>query len=152
LASSEDASVDSDSSRHEWIIDLHGLREAIRGSSNSVIAALDAGTMTVRAGVVKQLQDIAPDEYSKFQSLVGRRRYLRPTLADFRRSQVLLEMYGATVFGPPDVHFFEVIAICLNRELKVVSTGKAYDTYRKILKKCGLDVGIAQEVKAFGLG
>lgn len=114
----------------EWVIDTHGMIEALTTKRNSVRAAvIDAiqnGSMLILKPVSAELKEAFPDLYIQLQSIKPK-KYLTLTVPMFAAAATLTEAYGpGRILGsiPSSAHFEAVAAARLegctlepNREL-----------------------------------
>lgn len=127
----------------KYLIDLHGLREALNSKSNKIrdsfVDALNSGELKVMRSASKELQDIDEDAYKDFQSVKKTSVYIKTTVADDALQATLMSRNGTNFWGaapPPDR--FLTLALCIRENLILVSAGKALRDTKKISKDCSL--------------
>ena len=129
----------------QYLIDLHGLREALNSKSNEIrnsfIDALNSGELKVIRSASNELKDIDEKAYKDFQNVKEVNPYVTPTAADAALQSSLMSRNGTNIFGaapPPDR--FLALAICIREKLILLSAGKALKECRKITKDCSMSM------------
>lgn len=118
----------------KWVIDLHGLKEALTTTSNSaktaVIEAIRGGEMLIMRSASTELKDLYPHLWPLLKAITPK-TYVKTTLADHASATALQELHGSGVLGGlPMFSHFEAVAVARSNGCKLVSAGKA-------LKECG---------------
>lgn len=126
----------------KWVIDLHGVKEALTTSSNqvraSVIDAIQSGEMLVLRSVSDELHAAYPKIWDDFKDIKPR-KYLTPTLSTINTASQLVEAYGASLIGSiPTFEHFEAVAAAKMTKCKLVTAGKALNHCSSIASKCKL--------------
>lgn len=126
----------------KWVIDLHGLKDALTTTSNSakarVIDAIRTGEMLVMRSVQAELKNVYPDLWPVFVAIKPK-TYLNSTVANYAAATALQEMHGSGVLGGlPTFAHFEAVAVARSNKCKLVSAGKALKDCKQIAKGCGI--------------
>lgn len=129
----------------KWVIDLHGMREALATTKNSikvaVVDAIENGDMHIFRNVSDDLKDLYPDLYDQFKTIKNK-KYLKVSVAAAAAASSIAENYGASLLGSiPTMEHFEAVAAALKEGAILVSAGKALSDCTNIVKKCDLDTG-----------
>ncbi len=129
----------------KWVIDLHGIKEALTTTSNSakhrVISAIQSGEMLVMRSVSNELKEMYPDLWPAF-SAIQPRKYVPTSVANNYSATLLQEQHGSGVFGGlPLFQHFEAVAVARSKNCKLVSAGKALKNCKQIAKRCGIAEG-----------
>lgn len=129
----------------KWVIDLHGMKEALTTRVNSarvaVIEAIQNGEMLILKSVSKDLKSLYPHLWDDFKAIAPK-KYLATTVATIGVATQLMESYGSSLIGSiPTFEHFEALASARLKKCKLVSAGKALSHCNGISKKCGLPTG-----------
>lgn len=135
-----------------WVIDLHGLKDALTTTSNSaktrVIDAIRTGEMLVMRSVQVQLKDVYPALWPLFVAIKPK-KYLNTTVANHAAATALQEMHGSGVLGGlPTFAHFEAVAVARSNKCKLVSAGKALKDCKQIAKRCSIPVTDVTDISA----
>lgn len=125
-----------------WVIDLHGLRDALTTTSNSakaaVIDAIRRGEMLIMKSVSEEMKELYPDLWP-LVTAIKPRRYVRTTVADHAAAAALQEMHGSSILGGlPVFAHFEAVAVARSNNCKLVSGGKGIKSCTQIALGCEL--------------
>lgn len=122
----------------KWLMDLHGLVDALSGGSNAVATVTDAiesGQMKVIRTVGTELQAAYPELWDEFNE-IGGRKYEKPTKADHELASHMQQMYDKPILGGiPTYEQFLAIAMCARLKCKLVTSGKAHKRSLDIANK-----------------
>ncbi|TAV64355.1 hypothetical protein [Rhizobium leguminosarum] len=126
----------------KWIIDTHGMREALSTSSNkiraAVIDAIESGEMLLLKAVSDELKKLYPDLWDDFKEIKNK-KYHATTVPAIHAASLLTEKYGASILGSvPTREHFQAVAVARILKCKLVSAGKALTNCQGICTKCGL--------------
>lgn len=126
----------------KWVIDLHGLKDALTTTSNSakaaVIEAIRRGEMLIMKSVSTELKDLYPQLWPLLMAITPR-TYIKTTVANHASATALQELHGSGVLGGlPMFAHFESVAVARSKGCKLVSAGKALKECREITKGCGI--------------
>jgi len=126
----------------KWVIDLHGLKDALTTTSNSakaaVIEAIRRGEMLIMKSVSTELKELYPQLWPLLTA-ISPRKYLKTTVANHASATALQELHGSGVLGGlPMFAHFESVAVARSNGCKLVSAGKALKECRQIAKGCGI--------------
>lgn len=121
-----------------WLIDLHGLYDALSSRSNSkarVLDAIKAGEMKVIASAGQELKELYPELWDDFSDIKVR-KYEKPSKFDHDLAAHLQEMYGSSIIGGiPTYDQFIAIAMAARLGANLVTAGKAKKRCDQILQK-----------------
>lgn len=127
----------------KWIIDLHGIKEALTTRSNAkarILDAIQSGEMLVMRSVQHELRDLYEHLWPDFVAIKGK-KYVDTTVAVSAIAAQLQEAHGSSVLGGvPSFAHFEAVALARTKELKLVSAGKGLNDCKQIADNCGLPV------------
>lgn len=134
----------------KWLIDTHGMREALTTSSNSVrvavIEAIENGEMLILKRVSEELSGLYPELWEDFKD-IRKGRYVQITIAAINAASTSAETYGAPLIGSiPGKEHFQAVACACMKKCTLVTAGKAYENAKTILKKCKLSPDAAVSV------
>jgi len=137
----------------KWVIDLHGIKEALTTTSNSaktrVIDAIRAGEMLVMRSIQGELKELYPALWPLFVAIKPK-KYLNTTVANFASAAALQEMHGSGVLGGlPTFAHFEAVAVARDCRCKLVSAGKALKECKQIAKGCGIPNSDITDISVF---
>ncbi len=125
----------------QWVIDLHGIKEALTTRSNvraRIIDAIESGEMLVMRSVQEELRAAFPDLWTDFAEIKPK-KYVDTPLAVYTAAVQLQEMHGSSVLGGiPSFSHFEAVALARSKKCKLISAGKALSECKDIAKKCGI--------------
>jgi hypothetical protein len=123
-----------------WIIDLHGMKEALTTRSNAkarIIDALTSGEMWVVRSVqddLKIYESLWPDF-----AAIKRKKYVDAPPSVAAMAAAMQEANGSSLLGSvPSFAHFEAIALARSKKCKLVTAGKALTDCHSIAGKCGL--------------
>jgi hypothetical protein len=126
-----------------WIIDLHGIKEALTTRSNAkarILDAIQSGEMIVLRSVQHELKNLYEDLWPDFVAIKGK-KYVDTTVAVSAVAAQLQETHGSSVLGGvPSFAHFEAVALARTKKLKLVSAGKGLKDCKQIASNCGLPV------------
>ncbi len=139
------AAVPKNKAKPKWVIDLHGIREALTTRSNAsktrVIEAIESGEMLIMRSVSDELRAAFPGLWADFNAIKPK-KYFTSTMAVYAAAGTLQAAHGTTLLGGmPDFAHFEAVAAARNLKCKLVSGGKALGHCNDIAIKCGIPVG-----------
>ncbi|GAA0673248.1 hypothetical protein FHT00_001580 [Sphingomonas insulae] len=125
-----------------WLIDLHGMVEALTSRVNSVrasvISAIQSGEMLIIKSVSAQLKALYPHLWGTF-SAIKPRKYAKSTMSVIAAATQYAESYGSSLLGSiPMFEHFEAVALAEANGCRLVSASTAHKHCRKIVKKCAL--------------
>lgn len=127
--------------RPKWIIDLHGIKEALTTRSNAkaqILDAIQSGEMLVMRSVQHELKDLYEHLWGDFVAIKGK-KYVDTPVAVSAVAGQLQEAHGSSVLGGiPSFAHFEAVALARTKQLKLVSAGKGLSDCKQIASKCGL--------------
>lgn len=127
----------------KWVIDLHGIREALTTKSNAkalIIDAIQSGEMLVMRSVQDELKDLYEDLWTAFVDIKPK-KYVNTTPAVSDVAAQLQEAHGCSVLGGvPSFAHFEAVALARTQKCQLVSAGKGLNDCKGIAKSCGLPV------------
>lgn len=145
------AAKDTPPVKPEWLIDLHGIKEALTTRSNArarIIDAIQNGEMLIVRSVQIELKDVYPDLWQDFVAIKPKKYIDIPVSVQAAATQ-LQEIHGAPLLGGvPHFCHFESVALANAKGMKVISAGKGLADCQRIAKKCGLTKDIAQSISA----
>jgi hypothetical protein len=136
------ATASSSAVTPKWVIDLHGIKEALTTTSNSaknrVISAIQSGEMLIMRSVSNELKDLYPHLWATFIAIQPR-KYVPTTVANNQSATLLQEQHGSGILGGlPLFEHFEAVAVARGKKCKLVSAGKALKNCKQIAKGCGI--------------
>lgn len=133
----------------KWLMDLHGLVDALSGGGNAVAAVTDAiesGEMKVIRSAGSELQAAYPELWDDFTD-IGGRKYEKPTKADHELASHLQQMYDKPILGGiPTYEHFLAIAMCARLKCRLVTSGKAHKRSLDIAKKTTGSVNVVATI------
>ncbi|WP_443970428.1 hypothetical protein [Sphingobium sp. CR28] len=134
----------------QWVIDLHGIKEALTTRSNAVRArirdAIQSGEMLVMRSVQNELKNGFPDLWKEFVTIKPR-TYVDTGMAGYAAATALQESHGSSLLGGmPSFAHFEAVTVARSNGCQLVSAGKALSHCLSIAKKCGLPKGGIAEI------
>lgn len=122
----------------KWLIDLHGLVDALSGGRNAIATvsdAIESGEMKVIRSVGNELQAAYPELWGEFTT-IGGRKYEKPSKADYELASHLQQMYDKPILGGiPTYEHFLAIAMCARLKCRLVTSGKAHKRSLDIANK-----------------
>lgn len=125
----------------KWIIDLHGIKEALTTKSNAkalIIDAIQSGEMLVMRSVQDELKDLYEDLWPAFVAIKPK-KYVNTTPAVSDVEAQLQEAHGCSVLGGvPSFAHFEAVALARTKQCHLVSAGKGLSDCKDIARSCGL--------------
>ncbi|ATE64088.1 hypothetical protein [Rhizorhabdus dicambivorans] len=136
------AAASSSAVTPKWVIDLHGIKEALTTTSNSaknrVISAIQSGEMLIMRSVSNELKDLYPHLWAAFTAIQPR-KYVPTTVANNQSATLLQEQHGSGILGGlPLFEHFEAVAVARGKKCRLVSAGKALKNCKQIAKGCGI--------------
>lgn len=125
----------------KWIIDLHGIKDALTTRSNAkaqILDAIQSGEMLVMRSVQDELKNLYGHLWADFVAIKGK-KYVDTTVAVSAVAAQLQEAHGSSLLGGvPSFAHFEAVALARTKKLKLVSAGKGLSDCKQIASKCGL--------------
>ena len=125
----------------KWVIDLHGIKEALTSRSNArarVIDAIQSGEMVVMRSVQTELCAAYPDIWPDFVAIKPK-TYQDTPIPIYDAAGQLQGMHGSSLLGGiPDFAHFEAVALARSLRCKLISAGKALSHCKDIAGKCGI--------------
>lgn len=125
----------------KWIIDLHGIKEALSTRSNAkarIIDAIQSGEMLIMRSVQHELNAAYEQLWDAFVAIKPK-TYVDTSPRDSAVAAQLQELNGSSLLGSvPSFAHFEAIALAGRKGCKLVTAGKAFSDCRSISNKCGL--------------
>lgn len=125
----------------KWIIDLHGMREALTTKANTkalIIDAIQSGEMLVMRSVQDELKDLYESLWPDFVAIKPK-KYVNTTPPVSDVAAQLQEAHGCSVLGGvPSFAHFEAVALARTKKCQLVSAGKGLSDCKGIAKSCGL--------------
>lgn len=126
----------------KWVIDLHGMRDALTSTSNSskkaVIDAIRRGEMLIMKSVSAELKDLYPHLWPLLKAITPK-TYIKTMVANYASATALQELHGSGVLGGlPMFARFEAVAVARSKGCKLVSADKALKDCKEIAKGCGI--------------
>lgn len=113
----------------KWLIDLHGLVDALSGGSNSIAAiadAIESGEMKVIRSAGPELKATYPELWHAFSD-IGGRKYEKSTKIDHELASHMQQMYDRPILGGiPTYDHFLAIAMCARLKCRLVTSDKAH--------------------------
>jgi hypothetical protein len=135
----------------KWIIDLHGIKEALTTRSNAkahILDAIESGEMLVMRSVQNELKDLYSHLWPDFVA-IKTKKYIDTTLAVSAVAGQLQQAHGSSVLGGvPSFAHFEAVALARTQKLKLVSAAKGLSNCKQIASKCGLPVADIVDISA----
>ena len=133
----------------KWLMDLHGLFDALSGGSNAQAAlkdAIESGELKVIRSAGSELLDAFPELWDIFTE-IGGRKYEKPTKADHELASHLQQMYDAPILGGiPTYEQFLAVAMCARLKCRLVTGGKAHKRSVDIAKKSPVSKGLVATI------
>lgn len=134
----------------KWVIDLHGIKEALTTTSNSaknrVINAIQSGEMLIMRSAPNELKVLYPHLWAAFTAIQPR-KYVPTTVANNQAATLLQEQHGSGILGGlPLFEHFEAVAVARAKKCKLVSAGKALKNCKQIAKGCGIPDGDVTDI------
>ena len=127
----------------KWIIDLHGIKEALSSRSNAkarIIDAIKSGEMWIIRSVQHDLK-IFEDLWADFAAIKPK-KYLDAPISVSAAAAALQETHGSSLLGGvPSFAHFEALALARSKKCKLVTAGKGMADCQSIAKKCNLPTG-----------
>ena len=134
----------------EWLIDLHGMRDALTTGSKAqarVIAAIESGEMLILRSVSDELKAAFPELWADFTAIKPK-KYFTPTVATYAVASQLQQTHGSPMLGGmPDYAHFEAVAAARSLKCKLVTGGNAFTHCHNIASKCGIPVSHVVRIK-----
>ena len=97
----------------KWVIDLHGIKDALTSRSNAkarVIDAIQSGEMVVMRSVQTELAAAFPEIWSEFVAIKPK-TYQDTAILVYDAAAQLQGMHGSSLLsGMPDFEHFEAVA------------------------------------------
>lgn len=129
----------------KWVIDLHGIREALTTRSNAakarIIDAIQSGEMLIMRSVSDELSAAFPALWDDFTAIKPR-KYFTSTMAVYAAAGSMQAAHGTSLLGGmPDYAHFEAVAAARIQKCKLISGGKALGHCQDIAAKCGIPAG-----------
>jgi hypothetical protein len=135
----------------KWLIDLHGIKEALTSRSNAkarVIDAIRSGEMLVIRSVQTELCAAFPDIWPDFVEIKPK-TYQDTAIPIYNAAGQLQGMHGSSLLGGmPDFAHFEAVALARSLDCKLISAGKALGHCQDIASKCGIPVNDIASISA----
>jgi len=127
---------------HTHVIDLHGLRDALRSRNNKIrsdiIRGIESKNILILKYVAEELKGAYEQEYRQLQSFQAK-KYLTIELSDEKKAALMIELNGSSIFGSvPSLIYFQSLAAALNNKLILITSDSAITRYQHICSKCGL--------------
>lgn len=124
----------------KWIIDLHGIKEALSSRSNAkarIIDAIKSGEMWVMRSVQQDLK-IFENLWSDFAA-IRPKKYVDTPASVSAAAASMQEANGSSLLGGvPSFAHFEALALARSKKCKLVTAGKGMSDCHSIAKKCSL--------------
>jgi len=127
----------------QWIIDLHGIKEALSSRSNAKARIIDA----IRSGEIWVMRSVQED-LKIFESLwsdfaaIKPKKYVDTTASVSAMAASMQEANGSSLLGGvPCFAHFEALALARSKKCKLITAGKGTSDCHLIAKKCGLPRG-----------
>jgi hypothetical protein len=124
----------------KWIIDLHGIKEALASRSNArtrIIDAIQRGEMVVMRSVQDDLK-IFDYLWTDFCAIKPK-KYVDTPVSVTAMAATMQEANGSSLLGGvPSFAHFEALALARNKKCKLVTAGKGFADCQSIAKKCKL--------------
>ena len=125
----------------KWVIDLHGIKEALTTLSNArarIIDAIQSGEMVIMRSVSVELRDAYPELWPDFVAIKPK-KYVGTTVTLDAIAGQLQEAHGSSILGgiPPFEHF-QAVAVSRAQSCTLVSAGKGLKHCKDICGKCGI--------------
>lgn len=129
----------------KWVIDLHGILEALTTRSNAIKAsvrdAIQSGEMLVLRSVQDELKNAYPDIWKEFVSIKPK-KYISTSTTSYAAATAMQEVHGSSVLGGlPSFAHFEAVAVARANKCILISAGKALSRCKEIAKGCGIPNG-----------
>jgi hypothetical protein len=135
----------------KWVIDLHGIKEALTTRSNAkarVIDAIESGEMLVMRSVQTELAAAFPALWADFVAIKPK-KYVDTKIAAYELAGQLQEGHGSSVLGGiPDFAHFEAVAVARLNKCTLVSAGKALNHCTTIAAGAGIPLGAVGPISA----
>ena len=135
----------------KWVIDLHGIKEALTSRSNAkarIIDAIKSGEMVVMRSVQEELCAAFPEIWPDFV-MIKPKKYQDTPMAVYDAAGQLQGMHGSSLLGGiPDFAHFEAVALARSMKCKLISAGKALTHCKSIARKCGIPAADIAEISA----
>lgn len=137
----------------QWLIDTHGVIEALTTKSNSlrdaVIGAIEGGEMLILKRVSDEISASYPELWDDFKA-IKKRKYVQITVPVIMTASTMAETYGSSLLGGvPTKEHFQAVACARREKCTLVSSAKALSDCQSIAKKCGLPGTSVVSVSAF---
>lgn len=133
----------------KWVIDLHGIKEALTTRSNArarIIDAIECGEMLVLRSVQDELKAAYEHLWDDFVAIKPR-KYTDANMAVSAIAAQLQATHGSSPLGGiPDFAHFEAVALARSLKCKLVSAGKGHADCCDIAKKGGLPSATVQTI------
>ncbi|WP_233151021.1 hypothetical protein [Sphingomonas mollis] len=144
------AAASSSAVTPKWVIDLHGIKDALTTTSNSaknrVISAIQSGEMLIVRSVSNDLNNLYPHLWAAFTAIQPR-KYVPTTVASNQSATLLQEQHGSGILGGlPLFEHFEAVAVARDKKCRLVSAGKALKSCKQIAKGCGIPDGDVTDI------
>jgi hypothetical protein len=136
-----------------WLIDTHGMRDALKTKKNSVrdavISAIESGEMHILKAVSAELKDLYPEIYPDFQA-IKKKKYVPVSVAASAAAAMMMEVCNVSPLGSVlPVDRFESLAASRILGSVLVSSGKACTDAAAIAKSNSLPNGAVIDVESF---
>lgn len=124
----------------KWIIDLHGIKEALTTRANAktrIIDAIRSGEIWVMRSVQDQLK-IFEHLWPQFAAIKPK-KYVDTPYSVAATAASMQEANGSSLLGGvPSFAHFEALALARSKRCKLITAGKGMSDCQDIAKKCGL--------------
>lgn len=137
----------------KWVIDLHGMKEALTTKKNSVrsaiVDAIECGDMHILRHVSPELKELYPGVYADFQQIKNK-KYVTVSVAAGAAAAIMMESSGANPLGGmPLVDRFEALAAARTTGCCLVSAGKAHSDCVTIARQNSLPSSCVADAATF---
>ena len=137
-----------------WLIDTHGMVEALKTKNNqirnAVIDAIEDGSMLILKSVSDEIKSLYPELWVDFKTIKKRSRYVPVKVEAIKAAGTLQHTYGAPIFGSiPTKEHFQAVACARLKKCTLVSSAKALKHCENIANKCGLPADTVSSLKDF---
>lgn len=123
----------------QYVLDLHGLRDALHTGNSNVLAGIEDGSIAIFRRAREDLEKSYPDLYDQFRSISARKIYIDISVGHKAAAAALLESYGASIFSAkPAIAAFHHLAASQAEGLVLISSGKGFADVQQIAAKCGI--------------
>lgn len=131
----------ADEPQIKWLMDLHGLVDALSSGKNAIATLADAiksGELKVIGPAGPELQNAFPELWDDFAEM-RTRKYAKPQKADHELAAHLQQMYKAPILGGiPSYDQFLAMAMCARFKCRLITSGKAFKRSLDICKNASI--------------